>query len=179
MDDVLVTYNVEPEDETDVIFHYGVPGMKWGVRKDRSSGGSKKRKKKSGGISGIIRKAKRAKAAKEAEKQEREEATTRVKIKREKKTEASSIHNVTDEELRKMVQRMSLEKQFNTLAAERGKKKVTASDVLKTSAKVATKGVAIIGVLGGAAALAKKYNLTDTQAQKLEQTLKIIEILGK
>lgn len=164
----------------DELMHYGVKGMRWGVRKrERSSGGSKKKKKSL--ISKAIKKGKSvvaANAKKKAEKAARAEKTTKTSFgtKKQKKND-QSYKSLTDDELRKVVQRISLEKQYKTLTATKsGSEKV--SDFMKKSGKVLVKGVAIAGVLGGAAALGKKYNLSQQQVENLDKTLQILKILG-
>ena len=81
-------------DETggDSLEHYGVKGMKWGIRKDRSSKSSGTKKKSS--RSEARAKKKRAAAATKA---------------------ASSPKNMTNEELRRRNERMRLEQEYKRL----------------------------------------------------------------
>lgn len=177
--DVLVTLPKESPD--DIIVHYGVKGMKWGVRKDRSSGGTGKKKKKTG-LLGQIQKTYQAKerAAKAKEQAALAEAAAKKTSSSSRpKSSNSSYKSMSDDDLRRLVQRMSLEKQYKQLTSEsqNGKKKFT--DTLKKASVGAAKASAIIGVLGGAAALGAKYGLNEQQTKNLENTLKILEILGK
>ena len=75
--------------------HYGVKGMKWGIRKDRSSRSSGTKKKSS-------RSEARAKKKKVA-------AATKA---------ASNPKNMTNEELRRQNERMRLEQEFKRLKKE-------------------------------------------------------------
>lgn len=191
--DVLVTL---PKDNSDdVIVHYGVKGMKWGVRKDRSSGGTGKRKKKKTGLLGRIQKTYQAKerAAKaEAELQRMQKAKPGTVFTRNagkttglvRTNDGSAIlrsrySGMDDDTLRATVQRLSLEKQYKQLTSETKNGKQKFNDTLKKVSVGAAKASAIIGVLGGAAALGAKYGLNEQQTKNLENTLKILEILGK
>ena len=95
-------YNYNNSDE---LFHYGVKGMRWGVRKSTpTSGGTKKSKKKS-----LIAKMsdKKKKAKKEKTKEEAQEA--------EKK---KSVKDMSDAELRAKISRLQLEKQYSDLSRQ-------------------------------------------------------------
>lgn len=179
----------------DELMHYGVKGMRWGVRKrERSSGGSKKRKKKSL-ISKAIKKGKSivaANAKKKATKKAEEEAEPKIKggkksaktklYKRNKGEYAveSFVSDMSDADLAYFVKRLSQEQQLKKLVekppTKTGKEKV--QDFLQKNGKLIVKGVAIAGVLGGAAAIGKKYNLNEKQIENLDKTLQILKILG-
>lgn len=196
--DVLVTYG---EPSGDVLVHHGVKGMKWGIRKDRSSGGSKKKKKKKTGLLAEIQKTYKAREkAKLAEAEAKRAANTRnvtIGVGRSKKKQQSSgtpdilvskegrvavslkYPGMSDAELRMIVNRLNTEAQLSKLTTPPPVAKKKFSDTLKQVSTVAAKSAAVIGVLGGAAALGKKYGLTEQQTQNLEKTLKILEIIGK
>lgn len=183
--------------QEDVLVHYGVKGMRWGIRKDRSSGGTKKKKKK--GLLESIQKTYRAKekAAKAKERAVLAEADLK-RMARAKpgtvftKGEATGLlrssdgstimrskyGHMSDEQLRATVQRLSLEKQYSQLTST-SKGKIKFEDVVKKVGIGATKVSDIIGVYGGAKVLGEKYGLTEKQTQNLENTLKVIEILAK
>lgn len=110
--------------ENDSIYHYGTPGMKWGVRK---SGKSSARKQ--------YRQAKKQNpSAKKAYNKQ---------IKRQKKTKYSDIQNLSTKELQERVNRMNLEQQYATLLRSQkhvvstGKKKVEL-DLIETTKRVGT-----------------------------------------
>lgn len=80
-----------PMDETDTLIHYGVLGMKWGVRKQR---------KTTSGKTSIFSKKKKSKS----------KTTAKKKTKR--------ISEMTDAELIKKRERLRLEKEVKTLITE-------------------------------------------------------------
>lgn len=95
----------------DTLMHFGVKGMKWGQRKERSSSvtvtdrvGSKKRVKTQGGYD--------RRATVDAKK-----TATHKQVAKKNSTDA-----LTNKQLQEAVKRMQLEKQFNELANP-GKKK--------------------------------------------------------
>ena len=129
--------------------HHGVPGMKWGVRKDRRSGGS----------GGTTIKKKKAMPAVQKRTPGRKTAASKVKPGQpakkqgERTTTGSPVERVSDEKLRKMVNRLQMEKQYADLTrpqASQGKKFV--SEVLSNSGKQ----VATTFVTAGSTYLLKK-----------------------
>lgn len=126
------------DDDSDYLEHYGVKGMKWGVRKDGKpqgyqggSGSSRKRKKSK--VSDVLDPEKRAKrrlakakknyrvsqAKAEAEALEKATKTASTNSASTSPKKASSISSVSDDELRSAVARLELEKRYMTLVAER------------------------------------------------------------
>ena len=124
------------EFEVDELKHYGVPGMKWGVRKSRPSSG--KKRKKSGPIGSFVKKRKAAKKQKAAE----------AAAKKRK-----PVSEMTDDELKAAINRLDMEKKYRDLVAasnprnDRGKKFV--SNVLeKSGEKLAVQVVSHYGAKG-------------------------------
>lgn len=103
----------------DFLIHYGVLGMKWGVRKS-SSGGNRKnklfRKKPS-----VVTKRKKAKQKKQREKD---------RSKRNKKMTTKSASKMTDAELAKAIKRLEMEKRYKDLSSE-GRAKSKGKEVVK------------------------------------------------
>ena len=98
----------------DFLAHYGVKGMRWGVRRDRSAGGSGSSgsgsKKKSGGSTS---------AAKPANKAAVKAKETVAKPSIKKPTHAQVAKAMSDEELKSLLSRMQMEKQYAQLMSER------------------------------------------------------------
>ena len=100
------------------LMHYGVLGMKWGVRRSRpSSGGSKPTSKKG----------------------KTDDASDPKKtVKAESKPKKRKISELSDEELRQKISRLQMEKQYRDLAKNRetmNKGKNFTSDFLKAAGK--------------------------------------------
>lgn len=117
--------------EEDVLYHHGVKGMKWGVRKKPISTGTgrKKKKIKSKAVSSFLAKYKKKKTAKAKTK------ATEQKNKAEKK---KTLSQMSDAELDRAIARLKKEREYKSLKTEvrtvnAGKQFLV--DVLKTSAK--------------------------------------------
>lgn len=87
------------EDMDEVLAHYGIKGMRWGVRKSEHEGGTR---------------AKRTAVPVSADKQRANEAAARVG----KKGDTSALSN---QELQQLVQRMNLEQQYSRLSSQPGR----------------------------------------------------------
>lgn len=95
--------------DSDYFSHYGVKGMRWGVRKDRVTSGARKVKQKATST----RTYRRVKA--EHEKYLANRSASRVQLDTIRKKGA---YQLTDEELKIAIGRMNLEKQYKTLNRE-------------------------------------------------------------
>lgn len=105
--------------------HYGVKGMKWGVRKQRPASGKKR------GKTNAQRIYERVTGKKEASK-----STTKVSSKPAKRR----ISDMSDEELRSAINRMQMERTYAQLTAkEVSKGRQFVNDVLYNSAKSVAK----------------------------------------
>ena len=105
----------------DFLAHFGVKGMRWGVRKDRSAGGGGNAgsgsKKKSGGSTSAAKPA--TKTASKAK-----TVTATPEIKKSKHSQAAKA--MSDEELKSLLSRMQMEKQYAQLMSEREQASQTA-----------------------------------------------------
>lgn len=109
-----------PEVSPDII-HYGVKGMKWGVRKQRPP--SQGRKKKTN-------------AQRVLDKITAKKQKTFEPRKVENNTKRRRISDLSDEELRKVINRMEMERKYSQLTAkEVSKGRKFANEVLYNSAK--------------------------------------------
>ena len=95
------------ESSTNELAHYGVKGMKWGIRKRRTSSGNSSKRKKSSKRS-LLSMFKRNKKVSNTQSKSRntQQEQTKKKV---------NISELSDDELKKMVTRMQLEKTYSQL----------------------------------------------------------------
>lgn len=104
----------------DELYHYGVKGMKWGIRRTPAQLGhnvSKKARKVGASVSSTLKKAGKATATavknhREASKQRKAEKQA---IKERKNLKKKPLSEMSDDELRRTVQRLQLEQQYANL----------------------------------------------------------------
>lgn len=92
--------------------HYGVKGMKWGVRRDRSGASGPTE------VSVIAPTGKRIRTSGGSGHPASEEAIKTASTKQ--KSRASGVRSLSNKEIQDAVRRMQLEKQFNELSAKPG-----------------------------------------------------------
>lgn len=165
-DEVALDHSDMSDLGSDFIQHYGVKGMKWGVRKDGKprgyQGPSSTKKKVKKAVSNAVdpdkrakRKLKKAKAKYERQRLN-EQASGYEKAAEESKKNSrenekasdpnpspkpKSVKDLSDDDLRKTIQRIELEKRYSTLMEER-RPKSTTEKVNKFMKKAATEAAA-------------------------------------
>ena len=115
------TPQVSTEEPIETLYHFGVKGMRWGVRKRRSkSSGSKKKQS--------------------TEKKEKED-TRREDYKKKLKTRKKKVSEMSDAELRDFINRTQLEKQYKDITRSKvdNGKKVAKEILAKTGKDLASK----------------------------------------
>ena len=91
----------------DYLAHYGVLGMKWGVRKNKTKGGLRKRK------------------------------STPVHDDYKKAHSGKSVKSMSDSELRSVNNRLQMERQYNELTRKTSKGKKVVNALIKTAGTIA------------------------------------------
>lgn len=123
------------------LYHHGVKGMKWGVRrkpKQVSVSTSNKSKDNDKEIKKLNKKSKIADEASTAMTRANKVNTTVAKIKNNKQTR-QELDSMDNEQLRKRVERLNLEQQYTTLNQSRMSKGHTyVSNTLEVGASVAS-----------------------------------------
>ena len=169
----------------DELYHYGVLGMKWGVRKNRSSSvGSSYRDKKKRASEAKKRMKKYEKLKKQHEKEQlkreieslSEKKQTPIK-KQEPIKNISSLKTMTDDELRNRINRLQMEETYSRLTADPRKeqKKSAGKAFINASGRVLSKSAQ--DVAGWAATAAGKYMVQKLVAKNLGED-KAKEIFG-
>lgn len=112
------------DDVADFLAHYGVPGMKWGVRKSRDSGsGGGGRKKSSGDKDSENTTGKAQKPKTELSKYSTDKLSSLV-------ADLKGPDALSDTELKKLTGRMQLEQSYRELKAKQPKAKTRAEKFL-------------------------------------------------
>lgn len=165
-DEVALDHSDLSELGSDFLQHHGVKGMKWGVRKDGKprgyQGPSSTKKKVKKAVSNVVdpdkrakRKLKKAKAKYERQRlneqasgyEKAAEESKKNSRENEKASDPSpspkpkSVKDLSDDDLRKTIQRIELEKRYSTLMEER-RPKSTTEKVNKFMKKAATEAAA-------------------------------------
>lgn len=116
---------------SDELYHYGVKGMKWGVRRTAAQLGHKtsSTKKKTGGV--ISSTAKKIVSNRQKKSQEK------ASLKRVNKLKKKKLEDMTDDEIRERMRRLQLEKEYKKLLDEVNPKVTKegrdyAADIIKT-----------------------------------------------
>lgn len=139
--------------EDEELYHHGVKGMKWGVRRTKAQLGyktsPKKKKRSSNDDNAVVKTAKKAgkaigKAASDAnarhKERKEEQRHTKEARARNDRLKNKPISDMTDEELRQKIQRIQLENQYRALNPKKvsvGEKfaKSVLNDVVAPAAK--------------------------------------------
>lgn len=132
----------------DELMHYGVLGMKWGVRKSRSSGSSSSKKKSAIKSKASNLKSNASNLKRKVTKTTKKEEAQRKRIDKDYKNR----HTMSDKDLAKKIERIQNETKLReVINKEYHPAKSFVTDVLKTSGRV----VATAALITGTALLTK------------------------
>lgn len=163
-------------DEDSDLSHHGVLGMKWGIRKDRSSsGGSSSGKPQTGPKRANVPQSTVAKkqAARSEDSDKTNTSSENQSGTAKPNPQTKSDGRISDDDLRAAINRMQLEKQYSQLMAERNPQKARASAMVKkivadsaknAASQVMTNSFKTVGTYAMAAAFAKGGNLVMANA---------------
>lgn len=124
--------NTIEEDLDGILEHYGVKGMRWGVRRSREELDRAAGRRRKAGKPVTPTKRQQRKAAKAAQKQESEDAKKVAEA--AKKIQKGDTSALTNEEMQLVVKRMNLEQQYREL--ETKKNKATMSEGQKVATDI-------------------------------------------
>lgn len=155
---------------TDELYHHGIKGMKWGVRKKRPASLTKAKSNYKSAQDEYVKSFNKAYgkslAAYSPLKKHRQNNAKRwedKKIKDSRKEDVKNVRKLSDADLKKKVERLSMEKKLKNLTSDDvspGKKFV--SGVMSSSGKkVATAFVTGAALYGTRAALTKEFNIAE------------------
>lgn len=133
----------------DILEHYGVKGMRWGIRKDRRAARvaarmEKARKKKFKDIQKEREKKEEAKKAAKEEKKQNERIRKKLMKSRDPAYVYKNAHLLTDQELQQRLNRLKNESELKRLA---GKKKSKGEAYVDNFIKWGTKANAVYKVM--------------------------------
>ena len=155
------------EHEEEYLSHYGVKGMKWGVRKKRSTSGAKKQ---TTGTKKITEKVK----ALNAKRKETTEQKRAEKTKREQVSKRKALSDMTDDELNSFIKRLELEKRYTDLVRQQRPQKSrgrqTVENILYGASENVGKQIAVYA-MGAAAnkAIEQAFGIKDAVNPKKGQ----------
>ena len=145
------------------LYHYGVKGMKWGVRRTPAQLGHKtSSKKKSGIVSNTVN---------NISSKHKQKADAKASIKRYNKLKKKKVSEMTDDEIRERMQRLQLEKEYKKLLSEVNPNVTNSGknyfvDILKTIGKNSATNLgtqAVNHIVGNAINKAGGVSSKDTQ----------------
>ena len=126
----------------DELYHHGVKGMKWGIRRTPAqlghTTGSKKKKSAGSDVKSFVKKtgSKAADAIKNHRAASKQKKVAKEEAKQQKKARKKKLSEMSDDELRQRIARLELEQRYASLQPKkvsRGEKLVT--DILENSAR--------------------------------------------
>lgn len=153
--------------EQEYLAHHGIKGMKWGVRRTPEQLGHPRSKKKAKSI--WKKSAETLSGARKSRKQKKLEA----KLAKQRKKEETGYEKYSDEELKKMTDRLNLERNYKNVYAEMHPDKL--KRVKRVLGDLAENAVRAVGQKAISAAVEKAFNkkTAETTNMKYEDLSKL------